>query len=63
VTNPRADRIRQIVEVAGSRLGSVTLLEMGGNGRGAGLVPAAVEFSRRATILSSTACGGRPGAA
>ena len=43
VTNPRADRIRQIVDTAGT-LEAVAVLEVGGDGVGAGFVPAAVEF-------------------
>jgi len=54
VTNPRADRIRQIVDTAGTaagpprprryRGGAVALLQVGGDGGRTGLVPAPVEL-------------------
>ncbi len=42
-------------------VGPVAVFEVGGDGRGAGLVPAPVELLRSATISSSVACGVRPG--
>jgi hypothetical protein len=55
VTNPRADRIRQIVDTAGR---ARALLQVRGDRGGAGLVPAAVEFlAQGEDLLLHLPCG------